>query len=134
MKRAVLRTAGAVILLALIAAVVSGCGGGTATTPSGSATKPISQPTEKPELEVVETNIEKDQFGNRYVVGTVKNNTDKEYSYVQVEINLYDDAGTQVGSTMTNANNLEPGGTWKFKAPILEENATKYKVKDVTGF
>jgi N-acetylmuramoyl-L-alanine amidase CwlA len=76
-----------------------------------------------------------DQFySSKYIAGTVKNNTNKQYSYVQVEINLYDDAGNQVGSTLANANNLEPGGTWKFKAPIIEEKATKYKVKDVTGF
>jgi len=68
------------------------------------------------------------------VVGTVKNNTDKEYSYVQVEINLYDDSGAQVGSTLDNTNNLEPGGTWKFKAVIMEDNATKYRIKDISGF
>ncbi len=76
----------------------------------------------------------KDEFGTRYVVGTVKNNTDKEYSYVQVEINLYDDSGAQVGSTLDNTNNLEPGGTWKFKAVIMEDNATKYRIKDISGF
>lgn len=87
----------------------------------------------KPKLEVIESKSENDKY-SRYVVGTVKNNTNKEYGYVQVEINLYDESGAQVGSTLANANNLEAGGTWKFKAPILEESAKTFKIKDVNGF
>lgn len=87
----------------------------------------------KPKLEVLDHKVESDEY-TRYVVGTVKNNTKKEYGYVQVEINLYDKDGAQVGSTLANANNLEAGGTWKFKAFVLEENAASYKIKDVTGF
>ena len=67
-------------------------------------------------------------------MGTVKNNTKKQYKYVQVEINLYDKDGNQVGSTMSNVNNLEPGATWKFKAPVFEEKAASFKIKEVTGF
>ena len=33
-----------------------------------------------------------------------------------------------------NINNLEPGKKWKFTAPILESNATRFEIKDVTGF
>jgi hypothetical protein len=73
--------------------------------------------------------------GISYVVGTVKNNTSKQYSYVQVEINLYDESGAQIGSTLANTNNLEAGGTWKFKAVVLEDkNVKQYKVKNITGF
>lgn len=98
-------------------------------------TQPVAKPVEpsKPNLEVVETSTVSEQFV-RYVTGTVKNNSSKKYSYAQVEINLYDKDGNQVGSTLANVNNLEPGGTWKFKAPILEDAATSFKVKDVTGF
>jgi len=73
-------------------------------------------------------------YGLRYVTGTVVNQSKKNYGYAQVQINLYDDAGAQVGSTMANVNNLAAGGTWKFKAPILEDACKKYKIKDVTGF
>lgn len=31
--------------------------------------------------------------GNQYLVGTVRNHSDKQYSYVQVEFNLYDENG-----------------------------------------
>ena len=75
-----------------------------------------------------------DEYGRRYVIGSIKNNTSKRYSYVRVEINLYDGALAQVGSTVDNTNNLEPGGIWKFKATILEDSVRKYKIINVSGF
>ena len=87
----------------------------------------------KADLEVLDHESETESW-SRYIVGRIRNNTRREYSYVQVEINLYDDSGAQVGSTMDNTTNLEPGGIWKFKALIWEDNATKYKIKNVTGF
>ena len=96
--------------------------------------KSISEPTNRQEnLEIIESHPFNDG-SVRYVVGTVKNNSNKQYRYVQVEINLYDKSGAQVGSTMSNVNNLEAHGTWKFKAIILEDNAKKFLVKGVTGF
>ncbi|MEN6391068.1 MAG: FxLYD domain-containing protein [Syntrophomonas sp.] len=105
---------------------------GTGTADSGKSVPVVSQKAEKPKLEVIDHSVQKEQYST-YVIGTVKNNTDKQYSYVQVEINLYDTSGAQVGSTLANANNLEPNGSWKFKAVTLEDFAT-YKIKDVTGY
>lgn len=70
---------------------------------------------------------------SRYVVGKIKNNTSHTYSYVQVEINLYN-GDALIGSTLDNVNNLEPGQTWEFKAIITDDNCTSYKIVDVTGF
>ncbi len=78
--------------------------------------------------------MEYGEFNTKKVVGTVRNNTAKEHTYVQVEFNLYDDSGSQVGSTIANINNLEPGGTWKFEAFVLEDRATVAKLKGVTSF
>ena len=48
-----------------------------------------------------------DEYGIRYKIeGTIKNNTDKQYSYVQVTFNLYDKDGAQIGSALANINNL----------------------------
>ena len=85
-------------------------------------------------LQVLEINWKTGEFGNRVIQGTVRNNTGRNYKYVQVEINLYDDAGTQVGSTLANVNNLEPNAIWRFEAFVLQESATQAKVQDVTGF
>ena len=37
-------------------------------------------------------------------------------SYLQIEYNLYDADGAQIGTALANINNLKAGGTWKFEA------------------
>ncbi len=70
-----------------------------------------------------------------YIVGGVRNNLDKQYSYVQVTFNLYNKDGAQVGTAMDNINNLEPNGIWKFKAMgIVGEEVDTYKLTDITGW
>lgn len=88
----------------------------------------------RPALEVVDFDWGRGQYGNTVLIGTVRNNTKKTYSYVQVEFNLYDENDVQVGSTLANVNNLEPGGTWRFEAIVLEGSARKARLKGVTGF
>lgn len=85
-------------------------------------------------LQVIEDGWCYGEFGTKSVCGVIVNNGSKQKSYVQVEINLYDAQGIQIGSTMDNLNNLEPHGKWKFKALILENEATSYKIKDITSF
>jgi asparagine N-glycosylation enzyme membrane subunit Stt3 len=125
----------AIVIVVIIAAASGGDnkdqGTGTADN-SNKSTPAVSEKAQKPDLEVIDHNAQNDEYV-KYIVGTVKNNTTKQYSYVQVEINLYDASGAQVGSTLANANNLEPNGTWKFKAIATEDFAT-YKIKDVTGY
>ncbi len=101
---------------------------------SNSTNKSHPAPANKPNLEVTEHHPCTGDFGSRMVCGTVVNNTNRTIGYAQVEINLYDSEGSLVDSTLDNINNLEPNGTWKFKAPILEDNVTNYKIKDVNGF
>ena len=86
----------------------------------------------KEDLEVLEHSVVQDGYLS-YVVGKIKNNTNRTYSYVQVSINLYK-GKSQAGSTLANVNNLEPGGTWEFKAMVTNTDATSYKIVDVTGF
>lgn len=86
------------------------------------------------ELVVEDFSLQMDAYGTGKIVGTLKNNTNKEHAYAQVEFNLYDDNGAQVGSTLANINNLEPGGTWSFEAPVLEGRATQAKLKGITAF
>lgn len=84
------------------------------------------------DLELIDYTSESDGYAN-YVVGHIRNNTDKTYSYVQVDINLYS-GDTQVGSTLDNVNNLAPGATWEFKAVVLENNADKFEIVNISGF
>ena len=58
----------------------------------------------------------------------------RTFAYAQVEFNLYDGSGALVGSTLANINNLEPGVTWRFEAPILEQNVATARYMDFTAF
>jgi hypothetical protein len=88
------------------------------------------------ELNFIEKNIGSIDFPiySPFIVGKLKNNSNKVYSYVEISFNLYDENNVQVGSTFTNLNNLEPaGGFWQFEAPVLEENAKRCKEKNILG-
>lgn len=86
------------------------------------------------DLEVIESHGDFDQLGILHVKGTAKSNSDRSFSYAQVEINLYDKKGVQVGSTMANINNLTPHGTWKFEAVAAASNISTFRVMRIDGF
>lgn len=71
-----------------------------------------------------------------YIEGTIKNNTDKTYSYLQVTYNVYDSQGNNLGTCLANNNNIEANGTWKFKAICSGEakNISSYKLAEITGW
>lgn len=112
--------------------------GSTDTATAASTSEPIAQaqaePAQQKGLVVEDFRLEMGEYGVGKVIGTLRNNTKKQYSYVQVEFNLYDNTGAQVGSTLANVNNLEPGGTWAFEAGVLEGRATQAKLKGVSSF
>lgn len=116
------------VVLSVIGSMVTG-----STHPAPAST--ADSPDAKPDLDVesFEWSHGDDDSDLRYLKGVVVNNTDNTYSYVQVEFNLYDKDGNQVGSTFTNVNNLEPHGKWKFQALVSEDNATKARLKGVNG-
>lgn len=88
---------------------------------------------QKANLELMNWHWERGEYGT-YIVGIVKNNANKTYGYAQVSFNLYDEHGNQVGSTLANINNLEPYGTWKFKAIVTEDNVKRAAFKEITAF
>ena len=72
-----------------------------------------------------------------YIEGNVTNNTDKDYSYVQIEFICYDKEGTNLGTAIDNTNNLLGNQTWKFKAMAMfsdVENVDHCDYQEVTGY
>jgi hypothetical protein len=53
------------------------------------------------------------------ITGTVTNGSDPAFDRVELTFNLYDDAGTQVGTTTAIIRNLEAHGRSKFEVPLL---------------
>lgn len=68
-----------------------------------------------------------------YIEGTVKNLTNKEYSYVQIELSVYDEDNNIIGSCLDNINNLDANGSWKIKA-ICTGDAKSIKSYKLKGF
>lgn len=85
-------------------------------------------------LSATDVEMKQGQSGLVVVAGKVANTSGKKLAYAQVEINLFDSQGAQVGSTLANVNNLEPGAAWKFEAPVLQDKATTAKVAKVTAY
>ena len=69
-----------------------------------------------------------------YITGSIRNNSARQYKYVQISFKLYDGTGVQVGSTSTNLSDFEGHGVWKFKAVVFEREARTCRVKDLSGF
>lgn len=90
-------------------------------------------------LKVEENTVKntKDEYGYAYYIeGYIKNESDKNYSYVQVTYTTYDKDGNTLGTCLDNNSGLEANGRWKFKAMCLEEvsDIASYKLTDVTGY
>ncbi len=78
-----------------------------------------------------------DEYGfSYYIEGYVTNNTDKEYEYVDITFDVYDEEGNNIGSCWDNNSGLDPKGRWKFKAICSgeAEEIASYKLDEITGY
>ncbi|MBQ6687375.1 MAG: hypothetical protein IJN03_02510 [Bacilli bacterium] len=70
------------------------------------------------------------------ITGTIKNNKDKDFSYVSVEFYTYDSDGNLLDTCWGNNSGLEANGTWKFEASCFFSNGNasdvaSYKLKEI---
>jgi len=73
-------------------------------------------------------------LSGNHITGVARNTGGKSFGYVQIEFNVYDSTGAQIGSTLANVNNLQPGGTWKFEAYVFEANAASARIAGITAW
>lgn len=99
-------------LVILIVLLVIGIG----VAASGNSDDSAKGETEKKERFTYVISSEYDNSFSHYIEGTVTNNKDKDYSYVQIEFICYDKDGNNLGTAIDNTNNLLGNQTWKFKA------------------
>ena len=130
-----------VVVLVALGAFGSLSGGDKRSDSSTSAGAAKTEQTEekKPEQEPYTISDETLDTSNPYgvkITGTLVNNTDEDKSYLQIEYNLYDADGAQIGTALANINNLKAGGTWKFEAASMEkpEDVANWERVDVSGF
>lgn len=106
------------------------------SAPQGDSTAPTEAPVEEKKDPLTiegEVSTEYDGFYT-YITGIIKNNTDKDKSYVQVTFNLYDSSGNLVDAAVDNITNLAAGGTWKFKAIELAEDVASYEFAGIDAW
>lgn len=117
----------------LITAMIKGCndapGSGAINNPSS---RTETESSRKPDIELVSYDWKIEEY-SRYIVGTVKNNSDKRYSYLQVSVPLFDKQNNRVGSAFANIAGLDPGQTWKFKAIALEDGTLSAGTPEISG-
>lgn len=107
-----------------------------ATAPQQAATsEPSPAPAAaRPDLELLESKGAKGDYDMLTITGKIRNNTGKQYNYAQATFTVYNKAGEQVGSALANVNNLEPGGTWAFRAVGSAPGGDTFKLAGITGF
>ena len=130
-----------VVVLVAIGAFGSLSGGDKGSNSSTGAGVAKTEQTEekKQEQEPYTISDETLDTSNPYgvkITGILVNNTDEDKSYLQIEYNLYDADGAQIGTALANINNLKAGGTWKFEAASMEkpEDVANWERVDVSGF
>lgn len=129
-----------IVAIIIIAAIVGG-GKGDSGTPSAAGTSAqTGETSEAPKndwdgkFDVENLAMTTDDLGYAHITGSLANLTDKEYKYVQVELNVYDESGAQIGTALANTNNLEAKGTWKFEALGTQTGVKTYKLKDISAY
>lgn len=79
--------------------------------------------TKQPKFSYTVDSQYRDEYGwSYYIEGSVTNNKDKKYNYVQIEFICYDAEGNNLGTALDNTNNLLGNQTWKYKAMFMGSN------------
>ena len=106
--------------------------GGSGSDGSGSGTDGGDQPT----VEILSHEFYSEEFSSG-VRGTLRNNTDSELSYVEVEAVFLDAEGVQIGDGIDNVTELAGGRTWEFDCMFLGDDPSRidrYEIEASTGF
>lgn len=135
MKHKIISVILGLLVIGIIGSAIGGSktGNNSNTNVAQKSTNIKNKVAEKPKYEILEQKATEEN-GIKYIAGKIKNNTGRQISYAQVEINLYDENNQLLGSTLANVNNLEKDSIWNFKALVTQENYKSYKIMKVTGF
>ena len=76
-------------------------------------------------ITLVESGFRTGVKGERFLIGTLRNNTDDTYAFVQADISLMDEEGSIVRDTFVTTRHLDAGKTWRFEVPLRGDEATR---------
>jgi hypothetical protein len=92
--------------------------------------KNLNLPTNRA-VEVVEVKVQ--NSGGAKLVGTLRNNTDREIASAELIVDLTDLAGSQLGAVSTTVQNIPPGSTKTFQLPIKQTGASIALVREINS-
>lgn len=75
-----------------------------------------------------------DENGIPAIVGLATNSSGAPIGKAFIKFNLYDAQGNLVGNTIATASNIAPGQAWRFKAPMVVRDATRYEVTEINAY
>ena len=127
-----------ILVIGVIGALAGGDEGNKTADDNSKEKKKTVETTEKKEL-TLEDGWEGslDEYGAFYYInGYIKNDTGKDYDYVQIEFTSYDADGNTLGTCNDYQSGLENGGRWSFKASCIDSpnKIAKVELKEITGY
>lgn len=99
-------------------------------------TKQEDKQEEKVAYEITDLKVDESGFTPK-ATGILKNNTDSDKSYIQIEFAVKDADGNKLGTAIANISDLKAGDTWKFEAMSFSTDEGQIIDLDdyeVTGF
>lgn len=123
-----------IVFIVLGISIIGSMAGGSDSTDD----KPTGSTEKKDDISLLEGHSGKVENEYSYeITGTLENNTDEEYSYVQVEFYAYDSQGNLLDTCLANNSGMEAKGKWKFTASCFFGNSdankvSSYKLKEIT--
>lgn len=84
-------------------------------------------------LEISELETTNDEY-YEYITGTIKNNSEREFSSIYVDIQMFDEDGNLIDSTIDSMEKFKPGQTWSFKTEYYNKYAVDFKISGITVF
>lgn len=112
----------ALVLLIAVGIYASGDGG----------TSPGTAPESQQGVVLVSHEGTIGENGSMRVMGVVRNTSSQAHRRVKVDISLYDETDTEIGSTSTTTEDLGPGKKWRFEAPVYQDSVAHYEIDRVT--
>ena len=122
-----------IILIVIVAFMVIGSFGD-----DSSENKPTGETSVVEDITLLDGHTGKTDGNYTYeITGTIQNNKDRDYSYVQIQFYTYDKDGNMLDTCLANNSGLEANGKWKFTATCFfsDGNSKKvksYKLKEIT--
>lgn len=86
-------------------------------------------PDQDDNFTVVGASLAEGSSGESVVTGGIRNNTDRSYPHVGVEVDLIGEDGNVIGRGSSVTSELAPGETWMFSIPAGRDPPARFDIK-----